>query len=306
MKVLVTGAAGFIGSHVMQKLISSDHEVVGLISPNTALTRLKPLSNHFDTISCSLEDTSYLRSAIRSIKPDTCIHLAWYAKPEIYLHENQNLKSLWSSISFFETLIENGCRHIIGAGTCFEYDTSIGYLKEDTPTCPASLYSAAKLSCFHVGAQMALQAGIDFSWCRIFSPYGPMDNPQRLVSACIAALRKGIPFLSSPGDQIRDYIHVADVAQAFLAIIEGRAGGIYNVSTAIPVSVRTILEIIGQLMSRIDLIKIGTLSYRNFDPPFVCGNNNRLKEIGWKPIFSLTEGLAQTINSADGHIGACN
>ncbi len=297
MRVFVTGATGFIGYHVVEALLARDHTVAALVGPDSSSTRLAPFTGRFDTVSGTLEDGALLQTAINRFEPEACIHLAWYAEPEKYLYEKKSLSSLTASISLFDTLIGWGCRHIIGAGTCFEYDTSFGYLREDTPVRPASLYGAAKLSCYLLGAQLASQAGIRFAWCRIFNPYGPRENPRRLIPGSIAALRQGIPFLASPGEQIRDYIHVTDVARAFVAVLENRAEGIYNISTANPVSVREALETVGRIMDRLDLIQVGALPYRAFDPAFICGNNERLKNLGWKPVYSLAQGLAQTIDA---------
>lgn len=296
MRVFVTGASGFIGAHVMEKLISMKHQVAVLVTPYNPMTRLKPLQNKFEIITATLEDTTLLDKSIKAFRPEACIHLAWYAEPEKYLNSEKNIQSLASSLSLFQTLIETGCKQIIAAGTCFEYDTNFGYLNENTPARPESLYAAAKLSCYLSGSQLAAKANTLFSWGRIFYPYGPQEDPKRLVTATITTLEKGIPFPASAGEQIRDYIHVSDVATAFCTLMEQKADGIFNISTGSPVSVRHLLEIIEKLMDLKDLINIGSLPYRKWEPPFICGNNARLRNLGWKPQYQLVNGLSQTIN----------
>ena len=209
--------------------------------------------------------------------------------------QTQNIQSLASSLSLFQTLIKAGCQQIVAAGTCFEYDTNFGYLHEDTPACPASLYSATKLSCCLIGSQLAAQAKISFAWGRIFYPYGPQEDQRRLVPAAIKSLKQGVPFPASLGDQVRDYIHVTDVASAFCTLMEKQADGIFNISTGSPVSIRHLLETLGLLMNRRNLIQLGALPYRNWEPPFICGDNTRLRNLGWNPYYSLEEGLLDTI-----------
>jgi len=238
-----------------------------------------------------------LEKSISAFQPEACIHLAWYAEPGKYLDSLQNIQSLASSLSLFQTLIKAGCRQIVAAGTCFEYDTDFGYLSENTPARPASLYAAAKLSCCLLGNQLAAQAKIPFAWGRIFYPYGPQEDPRRLVPAAIASFKKDIAFPASLGEQIRDYIHVADVASAFCTLMEKQADGIFNISTGSPVSVRQLLEVLGKLMKCADLIQFGALPSRNWEPPFICGGNTRLKSLGWKPAYSLTDGLSDAIYS---------
>jgi nucleoside-diphosphate-sugar epimerase len=297
MRVLVTGASGFIGAYVAKTLLQLDHQVAILVMPDSPMTRLQPMQNRFETISATLEDTDLLEKSIERFKPEACIHLAWYAEPGKYLDSVQNIQSLASSLSLFQTLIKAGCRQIVGAGTCFEYDTDFGYLREDTPANPASLYAAAKLSCCLMGSQLSTQAKISFAWGRIFYPYGPQEDQRRLVPAAIKALKQSIPFPASLGDQVRDYIHVADVASAFCTLMEKQANGIFNISTGKPVTVRQLLDIVGQLMDRPGFIQLGALPSRKWEPPFICGNNTRLISLGWKPSFSLSDGLADTIRS---------
>jgi nucleoside-diphosphate-sugar epimerase len=295
MKVLVTGASGFIGAHVTKCLLDHNHQVGILVRPGNAAVRLQLLQNRCETISATLEDKELLEKAIDRFEPEACIHLAWYAEPGKYLDASQNVQSLASSMFLFQALIKAGCRQIIAAGTCFEYDTNFGYLHEDTPVRPASLYAAAKLSCCLMGSQLAAQAKISFAWGRIFYPYGPQEDPRRLVHAAIKALMQGDVFPASAGEQVRDYIHVADVSAAFCTLMEKNADGIFNISTGVPVSVRQVLETLGRVLKRSDLIQFGALPYRKWEPPFICGANARLRNLGWSPGYSVEEGLSETI-----------
>jgi nucleoside-diphosphate-sugar epimerase len=297
MKVFLTGASGFIGSQVTKILLTRNHQVALLAMPGDPMIRLRCLQNRFETIIATLEDTDLLEQFMVSFKPEACIHLAWYAEPGKYLDSEKNIQSLASSLSLFQTLIQGGCRQIVAAGTCFEYDTNYGYLSEDTPAHPLSLYAAAKLSCCLMGRQLADQTGTSFAWGRIFYPYGPQEDQRRLVPAAINALKQGVPFPASLGEQVRDYIHVTDVADAFCTLMEKQASGMFNISTGVPISVRQLLEIVGHIMDRRDLIRLGELSYRDWEPPFICGNNAKMKSLGWNPSFSLTDGLSQTVHS---------
>ena len=295
MRIFVTGASGFIGAHVTKALLGKGHSVALLSIPDDPLTRLQDMPGSFEVITGTLNDVSMLQQALSEFQPETCIHLAWYAEPGKYLQAAENIQSLTASLSLLNILIKTGCRQVVMAGTCAEYDTNFGYLNENTPTRPASLYAAAKLSCCLLCQQIATQAKISFAWGRIFYPYGHHEDKRRLIPSAIEALKQGVAFNASQGEQIRDYIHVEDVAEAFCVLTEKQANGVFNISSGVPVSIHQLIETIGNLMRRVDLIHFGALPYRDWEPPFICGNNSLLKTLGWQPSYSLIKGLSETI-----------
>jgi nucleoside-diphosphate-sugar epimerase len=296
MKVLVTGASGFIGSHVTRALLNAGHDVLVLATPNDDLCRLQDLLPRVDVMRGILQDVPGIQGKLRGWKPNACIHLAWYAEPGKYLNALENLDSLQASINLLHVLNENGCEHFIGAGTCAEYEMKTKMLVEIDKTKPETLYAASKLSFQMIGDRITAQAGMRFAWGRIFYLYGAYEDPRRLVPAAILNLQNSKTFSASPGEQIRDYLHVKDVANAFLALIEKQAEGIYNICSAEPVTIKCLLDTIGNLMGRQDLIAYGALSYRNWEPMFICGKNDRLRSLGWTPRVSLQTGLKETID----------
>ncbi len=296
MKVFITGASGFIGSHVTRALISAGHDVLALAVPDDNLWRLQDIFPDFEVIRGVLQDIANIQNQLRSWRPQTCIHLAWYAEPRKYLNSRENLGSLQGSLNLLQTLPEYGCGQFIGAGTCAEYEMKPEMLAENERTKPETLYAACKLSFQIMGEQIAAQAGLRFAWGRIFYLYGPQEDTRRLVPSAILKLQKGEVFSASPGEQIRDYLHVTDVANAFLSFVEQQATGIYNICSARPITIKTLLDTIGDLLGRPELLAHGALPYREWEPMFICGNNDRLKATGWTPRIDLHSGLHDTIN----------
>jgi nucleoside-diphosphate-sugar epimerase len=300
MKVFVTGASGFIGAHVTRALLTRGHSVTVLAMPGDPLRRLQDVAGQFAVATGMLGDVDILRQALAEFRPEACIHLAWYAEPGKYLHSLENIPSLTASLTLLNELIQVECRKVVMAGTCAEYDTEFGYLHEDTPTRPATLYAAAKLACCLLGQQVAAQAKISFIWARIFYPYGPQEDERRLVPAVIRALQEGQHFPATPGEQVRDYIYVSDVADAFCMLAEKKANGAFNISSGVPVTIRQLVETIGSLMGSADLIQFGAQPYRTWEPPFICGDNRRLRALDWEPCHTLDQGLRQTIQWWEG------
>jgi nucleoside-diphosphate-sugar epimerase len=295
LRVFLTGASGFIGSHVTRALLNDGHTVLALVSRNNPMWRLKDLQGKFDVLEGRLDSTDILHKGIKNFQPDACIHLAWYTEPGKYLYSEKNIDNLFDSVSLFRILASENCQKIVMAGTCAEYDTDFGYLYEETPTNPATVYAAAKLSCYYLCEQMAKSTNIDFAWGRIFFPFGPGENEGRLIPSAVSSFLQNKSFKASSGDQVRDFIFIEDVANAFCQLLKKNASGVYNISMGVPVTVRLLLESIQKLLNKDDLIEFGSIRPRSWDPPFICGANDKLKALGWKPHNSLNDGLIRTI-----------
>jgi nucleoside-diphosphate-sugar epimerase len=295
MKVFVTGASGFIGAHVTRALLAGGHSVTALVVPGDSLWRLEEVTGKISVITGRVADKALLRRTLRDVRPAACIHLAWFAEPGRYLSAPGNIVSLTESLSLLGELIQAGCDQVIMAGTCAEYDTEKGFLRENTPARPTTLYGATKLANCLIGQQLAAAGQINFAWGRIFYPYGPQEDARRLVPAAICSLQQGQPFPATLGEQVRDYIFIEDVAAAFCVMLEKRASGVFNISSGAPVTIRHLLETIALLMGRGDQIQFGALTYRDWEPPFICGDNTHLKQLGWRPEYTLSVGLLQTI-----------
>lgn len=306
MRVLLTGASGFIGSHVARLLLIKGHEVAGLVRPGSSLWRLQDVMEQLTLLEGDLTDAHTIRELIAECEPDVCIHLAWYAEPGNYLNALENISLFMASLTFLQELAKVHCQHVVAAGTCAEYDTDLGYLREDGPTRPATLYAATKLSLNLIGQQFSTASGMGFAWGRIFSPYGPFEDERRVVPALIRALLDGQRFPATKGGQVRDYLYVEDVASALIALAESRANGVYNISSGSPVTIRQLMEMIGEITRRNDLIQFGMLPYRDWEPMFICGDNQRLYELGWRPLNTLGEGLRQTCRWWMTHLGYSN
>lgn len=295
MRVLVTGASGFIGSHVVRNLVANGHEVTAVARPDSSLARIADIEQRVDLVRWIPAPES---PAVfpEGLSADVCIHLAWYAVPGSYLTAPENIDSMVYSLRLLEALHAIACRHVVMIGTCAEYDTDVGYLREVGPTRPATLYAAAKLATALIGAQRASQLDIGFTWARIFYLYGPQEDPRRMLPSLIRAQLAGSEFEATAGDQVKDYLHVDDVASAICALALKQVAGTYNVCSGEPITVRQFMTMAAEIAGRPELIRFGAVRQRGWEPPFVCGDNQRLRATtGWAPRHALADGLADTI-----------
>jgi dTDP-6-deoxy-L-talose 4-dehydrogenase (NAD+) len=277
----------------MRLLLEQGVETAALITPRRPVDRLQGFEGHFVPIEGRLADIPSLRPQLEAFHPDACIHLAWYAEPGKYLYSPENVPVMQQSLVLLQTLIDIGCQQFVGVGTCAEYDTDMGFLREDGPTKPATIYAACKLSLYLIGHQMAASAGMKFAWGRLFYLYGEQEDRRRLVPALIHTLRESRPFDATAGEQVRDYLHTTDVASALVALAHQNAQGIYNIASGVPTTMRNLMETVGDIIGGKDLIRFGAIPYRQWEPMFICGDNQKLRALGWTPRYSLREGLEQ-------------
>jgi len=296
MRVLLTGAAGFIGSHVARLALAEGHEVVALVRPGKSLRRLEDLRHRLQFLEGDLREAPALEAPLRAATPDVCLHLAWYAEPGgKRLWARENLDCLAGSLLLLQVLRDIGCPRLVIAGTSTEYDTSTRCVSETSPIRPANLYAATKHSLFLTATNFDAN-GWSVAAARIFSVYGPWEDPRRLVPFVISKLLAGEVCELSRGDQIRDYSHVEDAAGAIWAIAKSSAVGPVNVASSQPVSVASVATRLGELLGRPELLRFGAYPSPPGDPPFLVANTERLrKEVGWTPHFDHSSGLSHTV-----------
>ncbi len=298
-RLLITGAAGFIGRHVTSQAAALPGiDPVAMVLNGDEGAALEAAVPGIEIIEADLTDHDTTARAVQAIQPDRALHMAWYTAHGVYWHSPINLDFVYASAKLFEALADAGCRRIVGVGTCVEYDVSTGYLREDvTSLRPTSLYAASKLSTYHLLTQIAARAGVSWGWSRIFYLYGPGENPNRLVPAVIRALLNGDPIETTEGYQVRDYLHVADVASALLHVTDpAREDGVYNIASGRPVRVRDVVTQIAAMLGGEDLLRLGARPASPGDPAFICGEPARLHRSGWTPRYTLEDGLQHTID----------
>ena len=289
MRILLTGATGFIGSHVARALVREGHEVHVLVRAESNLGRIEDLTSSLHLIKGDLLNPAFV---LHPSAFDLGLHLAWHVEPGNYLHQPQKEDWIVASLRLASALREGGCRRFVATGTSFEYAPSDLPQRESSPTNPSTAYGQAKLELFE-----ALQSiDIELAWLRPFYLYGPDEDQRRLVPVVINSLLRGQETKLVPGERVRDYLHIEDVASAICAVAGSQLTGAVNIASGVPITVREIALKIGEALDRVDLLKLGALPYAASEPLYLLADNTKLREgTGWKPRYPLDEGLRQTI-----------
>ena len=296
MRVFVTGATGFIGSHVVRALVRRGAEVHALVRPGADTRRIADVLGALRPVPGDLLAPYRLGAELARIRPDACVHLAWYTVPGRYLDARENLAMLEAGLGLLRELTRVECRRLVAVGTCFEYDTDWGYLSEATPTRPRNLYAATKLAFGLAATHSARATGLRVVWPRLFYQFGPWEDSSRLVPAVILSLLRKEQFRTVAGARVRDYLDVDDVAAALVGLLDSQLEGPVNVGSGVPVRVQDIARAIGDIIGRPELLEFAEPADEGTDPAFVCADSRRLRAgTGWSPRFTLAEGLRRAV-----------
>jgi nucleoside-diphosphate-sugar epimerase len=294
-RCLVTGGGGFVGARAVRALTTEGRQVAVIARPGESLWRLADLEGRFEAIEADLADRDRMAGIVRDWRPDAALHCAWYVEPGLYPESPKNIDCLMQSVRLAEDLIAASCRRIVMVGTCAEYDTDAGFLREDGPVRPATLYAATKLATRLIVERLAERSGAALAWARLFYLYGPDEDPRRLIPALIRALLEGREFPATDGEQVRDYLHIDDAAAGLAELVGNGVPGVFNICSGEGIRLRRIMQMIGDQMGKAELIRFGSQPRRDWEPPFICGDNSRMRSLGWRPGRDLAVGLRETI-----------
>jgi len=241
MNIMVTKTSGFVGRHVVAALLLRGHSVTVVTRHLDSLEQLA-WREQVGIVACDLHK-DYSAVLPRLAEVEALIHLAWPGLPNYrnYAHVNENLPA---DIIFLHEAAQAGLRHLVVAGTCLEYGIQYGPLDESMPTFPTTPYGFSK-DALRKSLQL-LQGKHPFilQWIRLFYMYGEGQNPNSLLAQLDRSIANKDPvFNMSPGDQLRDYMPVEQVAETFADALEHpTVQGVINCCSGEPISVREMVE----------------------------------------------------------------
>ncbi len=296
--VLISGATGFVGSNLVRRFSDEGYKVYALVASR--------LNEHVERINKvqSVEIVELDDVADQKIKTlpefEACVHLAAYG---VNFKQKDYNELIDANIRLTLRLIDYCANHkvkkFVNTGSSAEYARDdLGNFKEDSRLGPENLYGASKLSAIKMGNLLARQLKIQINSVRPFGIYGERESMHRLVPLLMEAGIKKQILNMSPGKQIRDYLYVSDMIDAFfrIATMESPNYEIYNICSSKPVTVRQIVKTLIKLTGFNEMyFNFGAFDYRPHDLLRVVGDNTKLREqLGWEPKVSLEEGLQRT------------
>jgi len=294
VKVLITGATGFIGQSVLARINPADEVTIISRKP------FYGLPNNVSVIESDLNPSQDLFERLKEVQPDLCLHLAWEGLPDYGF--DISLRNVNQASRFWQHLVEEcGCSKIIATGSCWEYGKSFGACQEEDKTLINSNFSWAKHSLADFGEMLSRKYNISFIWARIFYAYGPGQRAGSLIPLIAEALRKNEqPMVKTPHNA-NDFIHVDDIANALVLMAQKRIpGGIYNLGSGQAVEVWKVCEYIEKAMGR-DAVNSRRLRELEAQPTvnFWADGTKINQAIGWKTLIDLEEGIRQFVSTLE-------
>ncbi len=301
-RVLVTGAGGFVGRWSIGPLLNRGYEVHAVLSGShqrRAPQELREAAVHF----ADLLDAGQTDALLARVAPTHLLHFAWIATPGVYWHSAENFRWLDASRNLLRRFRAEGGARAVMAGSSAEYDWSrVGLcIESSSPLADAAggaptAYAAGKLAMQKDLAQFAARERLSAAWGRIFFQFGPYEHPDRLVPSVIRHLLLNQEAPCTHGRQIRSFLHVADVGEAFAQLLDSEVQGPVNIGSADRIKVADLIERIAQQIGRPELVRLGARETVTEEPPLLVPDVHRLHdEVQWRPRLSLGEAIGDTI-----------
>jgi nucleoside-diphosphate-sugar epimerase len=300
-RTLVTGATGFVGSHLARRLVEAGVDVHILAREQSNFWRMRDVLPRVTVHRADLRDLPSLKAAFATARPDYVFHLAAATVVAGATDGPADLVSvnLAGTVNLIEACDAVAYRGMVTTGDSFEYAPSPGRLSEETPARPDALHGVTKLAATLFAQAMAHGRKRPIVTLRLFSTYGPADHPKRLVPRVIAGAIAGIDLPLSRPEIARDWVYVDDVVDLYLEAAEraGELGGrVFNAGSGLSTSIDKIVEAILQLTGSSAKPRWGIFEAPEHDRyPWVADPALTFASFRWRPRISLADGLARTI-----------
>lgn len=302
-RVLITGATGFIGSHLTHKLVGEGFKVGIIKRENSNVWRIRDLINKLSTYNADLRDIHEVSKAISHFKPDVIFHLATYYAVE---HKSEEVSltldtNVLGTINLLEASKKYNVKLFINTSSCFVYQESKNKLRENTELGPLNLYALTKIQAEQACSFYTEKYGLGTITFRLFPPYGPADHERRLIPYTIKNFFEGKKVKLTTGKQRWDFVYVDDIIDAYFKLLNipnlPIKHEIFNIGTGNAISIREVISQLKEIIGTSIEPEWGVIPHRSNEIWYICSDINKAKDIlKWQPkIQILREGLKLTV-----------
>jgi nucleoside-diphosphate-sugar epimerase len=303
--VLVTGAGGFVGCCAARRLLEEGFDVHVLLRPDSMAWRLRDVMDRLVVHRVDLADAEAVQTAVRKAAPAAILHMAAYGTGEWQAEGRRILETnVLGSLNLLEASLTTGVRVFVNAGSSSEYGYKSEPMRETDRPEPNSVYGVAKAAQTHLATLMARRTSMAIVTFRLFSVYGPWEEPGRLIPTVIRRARSGLPLEMAAPDTARDFVYVDDVLRALIDFeqLAGIKGEVFNLGSGVQSTLKDVVDtVLGVVGGRSEVLW-GEMPARRWDTNRWQADVSKARGIlGWSPRYSLLDGvvdMAQWIERA--------
>lgn len=295
-KVIVTGATGFIGVHLIQEWLKEKSDVFAIVRPGSKNIARIPKSDRVHILECEMSNYDML---VREIgNSDYFYHLAWEGARNPYRNDELIQKNNYNgALNAINAAQGMHCSFFLGSGSQAEYGIKNSLVTEESICTPDTAYGKEKLHACKDLKKIADMEGMRFIWTRIFSIYGQYDYPGTLIMSSIQKMKKNEPIDMTQGTQLWDYLHVKDAARAMLMFARSKCpNGIYNIASGDYRPLKEFIQIMKKISGSNSQLNFGAISLGEKKPSNLTPDISKIKNmLVWSPEISFENGILQML-----------
>lgn len=301
--IIIFGAGGFIGINLLLAILRFRTDVIGISRDAKHSWRFRTACiSSKNLLTCNMSERKSLERVIRNIAPQTIFNLAAYGAYANQADVEKIYETNFSStISLLEIAKQSGFHAYIHAGSQSEYGLNASAPKENEELIPNSHYAVSKVSDYFLLKYYGKIEKLPVVHLRLYSAYGPWEEPDRLISVLLASARHGKFPLFVDSSISRDFVYIDDIVNAFILaagnIHKQIYGDVFNVATGKQTTIKQLAYLAKNMFHIKENPHFGSMKNRKWDLVKWYGNGNKMKKVFyWKPQYNIKMGLRETAN----------
>lgn len=296
--IVITGATSFIGLHLLQAWLKENNTIYAVVRQGTPRKFLLPQDDRIHCLELNMDNYDKLPQLIA--KADYFYHLAWEGTRAPQRDDTQmQYHNYECSLKAYRAAVNLGCQFFIGSGSQAEYGKMNGYVTEDSICNPVTEYGKQKLHTYQTLSDLAWKDSIHFIWTRIFSLYGPHDDPRTLLSSCMQKMLNNEPVPMTLCTQLWDFLYVGDATLAMRhLVLQNCVGGVYNLASGKIAPLKDFVVALKDILKSSSELKFGEIPYGPSGPVDLKPDINKILRTGWRAQTAFREGILKMVQGS--------
>jgi nucleoside-diphosphate-sugar epimerase len=296
-RVFVTGSSGFVGACLVRALLERGHDIHLLLRPQARPWRLVDVFDKVTVHQADLLDSDGVTRAVRAASPAAVFHLATFGAYETQADARTILTTnVLGTLNLLEASSAAGVAAFVSTGSSSEYGFQSEPMREGARLEPNSYYAVAKAAQTHLCGLWAKKWPMGVVNYRLFSVFGPWEEPTRLIPTIIRRARAGLPLEMVSPHTARDFVFVDDVLDALLDLQTASQlkGEVINLGSGVEIKLQQAVDAVLELVGSKSEVRWGAMAARHWDASRWCADCTKAKHLlGWEPRHTFRTGLAR-------------